>query len=53
MYKIDAAKMKILMWMCDKSMKNKIRNGHFQEHLRAAIIGNKIRETLLKWFMHV
>ena len=39
--------------MCGKTRKDKIRNGHFWEHLGVAQIDDKIRETELRWFRHV
>ena len=43
----------MLRWICGKIKKDKIRNELFQEHLGVAIIGDKIRESRLKWFGHV
>ena len=42
--------MRMLRWMCGKSRKDKIRNEGFREHLVVAMIGDKIRETCLRWF---
>ena len=53
MYKMDVADMRMLMWMCGKTRKDKIRNERLQEHLWVASMGDKIRETHLKWFGHV
>ena len=39
--------------MCGKTMNDKIRNEHFGEHLKVAIIGDKIIETHLRLFWHV
>ena len=38
--------------MCDKTRKDKIRNEQFREHLGVSI-GDKTRETHLRWFGHV
>lgn len=40
-------------WMCGKNSNDKIRNEIFQEHVDVASIGDKIRETHLRWFWHV
>ena len=45
--------MRMLKWMCSKIKKDKIRNWRFREHLVVASIGNKIRETHLRWLRHV
>ena len=39
--------------MRGKTKKNKIRNELFREQLGVATIGDKIRETSLRWFGHV
>ena len=51
--KMDVADMRMLMWMYGKTRNNRIKNECFREHLGVAIIGDKIRETCLKWFGHV
>ena len=38
-----------LRWMYGKT-RIKIVNERFREHLRVALIGDKIRETCLRWF---
>ena len=53
MHKMDVAEMTMLRWMCGKTRKDRIRNEHFRKHLGVAIIGDKIRETRLRWFGHV
>ena len=53
MHKMNVAKMRMLRWMCGKTRIDKIRNEHFREHLGVATIGDKIRETCLRWFGHV
>jgi hypothetical protein len=39
--------------MGNKIRKNKIRNEYFRKHLGIASISNKIRDTHLRWFVHV
>ena len=39
--------------MCAKIRKDKIRNERFRRHLEITTIGDKIRETHLRWFRHV
>ena len=54
MRKMDVVQMGMLRWMCNKTRKIKIINERFQEHLGiASSIGDKIRETCLRWFRHV
>ena len=50
---MEVSEMRMLSWMRDKTMKDKIRNGRFQEHLEVVSIGDKVRKTHLKWFGHV
>ena len=53
MHKMDVVERRMMMWMCSKTMKDKIRNEYFLEHLEVATIGDKIRETRLRWFGHI
>ena len=53
MHKIDVADMRMLRWMCGKTRKDKIKNERFQKHLGIVTIGDKIRQTHLRWFGHV
>eukprot|EP00268_Persea_americana_P067404 TRINITY_DN9272_c1_g1_i1.p1 TRINITY_DN9272_c1_g1~~TRINITY_DN9272_c1_g1_i1.p1 ORF type:complete len:103 (-),score=15.37 TRINITY_DN9272_c1_g1_i1:19-327(-) len=39
--------------MCGKSRKDEIKNECFQKNLGVASLGDKIRETCLRWFGHV
>ena len=52
MYKMDVTEMRMLMSMCGKTRKDKIRNECFREHLGVRTIRDKIRETRLRWFGH-
>lgn len=45
--------MRILRWMCGKTRKIKIKNEQLLEQLEVESIGEKIRETRLKWFEYV
>ena len=45
--------LRMLRWMCGKTRMDKIRNRRFQEHLRVASIGDKIRKTRLRGFQHI
>ena len=53
MHKIDVIEIRILMLVCGKIRKNKIRNECFREHLEVASIGDIIIEIHFKWFVHV
>ena len=53
MHKKEITEIRMLRWMCGKSRKDKIRNEQFREHLGVALVGNKIRETHLRWFRHI
>ena len=53
MHKLDVAEMRMWRWMCGETRKDKIRNECFQEHLGVTTIGDKIRETRLRWFGHI
>ena len=53
MYCKDVKEMRMLMWKCGKTFKDKIRNERFREHLVIASIGDTIGETRLRRFGHV
>ena len=50
MHKMDVAEMRMLRWMFGKTRKDQIQNERFREHLGVATIGDKFRETRLRWF---
>lgn len=50
---MSIANMRTLRWMCSKTRKNRIRNERTREHLGKASIGDKLRETPLRWFGHI
>lgn len=45
--------LRILRWILGKTRKDGIRNERLWEHLRVAIIGDKLREAHLRLFVHV
>ena len=51
MHKVSVVEMRMLMWMCGKTRKDRIKNECFREHLVS--IGDKKRKTHLRWFGHV
>ena len=53
MYKITVAKMRMLRWMRGKTKIDRIKIECFWEYLGVASIGDKLRETHLRWFGHV
>ena len=55
MHKISVVEMRMLRWTRDKTRKDRIRNECYRENLGVALasIGDKIRETRLRWFGHV
>ena len=53
MHKMDVAQIRMMMWMCGKTRRKKIRSERFREHYGVASIWVKIRETHLRWFGHV
>ena len=43
----------LLLYSSRKIRKDKIRNERFRGHLGLVLIGDKIRETRLRWFGHI
>ena len=52
MHKMSLVEMWMLIWMCGKTNKDRIRNEQLGV-LRVASIGDKLRETRFRWFEHV
>ena len=45
--------MRILRWICGKTLKDRIRNKHIVEMVGVAPIEDKMRENRLWWFGHI
>ena len=53
MHKMSVIETTMLRWTHSKTGKGRIKNEHFWEHLGVASIGDKIRETHVRWFGYV
>jgi len=51
--KIKVAKMRMWLWICGKTIRDKIRNDHIKMRVRAAPIVVKMVGNKLMWFGHV
>nr|GEV45785.1 retrovirus-related Pol polyprotein LINE-1 [Tanacetum cinerariifolium] len=51
--RVEVAKLRILRWICGKTMIDMIPNGVFRVELDVNSIVNKMRERRLRWFRHV
>lgn len=47
------ADMRMLIWMCVHTREDKIRNKDIRGKVEVTSVGNKMRETGLRWFEHV
>ena len=45
--------MHMLHWMCDNTMRDKVRNEDIRTKIGVSSIKEKIRENRLRWFGHV
>jgi len=51
--RLTLAEMRMIRWMCGYTRIDRIRNGVIRDFVKVAPIGDKIRETRLRWFGHV
>lgn len=51
--KLKVAEMRMLRWMCGHTRLDKIRNEVIRDKVGVASIGDKLRESRLRWFGHV
>ena len=50
---MSVAEMRMWMWMCNKTTKDKTRNANIRNMLEVAPIDDKLRENRLRWFGHI
>ena len=51
--KLEVTEMRMLRWMCGRTLLDRIPTGVFRKELRVAPISDNIREGRLRWFGHV
>ncbi|KAI0497209.1 hypothetical protein KFK09_020431 [Dendrobium nobile] len=51
--KLSVAEMRMLRWMSDFTLRDRIRNEHIRGKVRVAPVEDKIRESRLRWFGHI
>ena len=52
-HKMEVTEMRMLRWMCGRTLMDRIRNQEFRDILGVAPISGKMREHRLRWFSHV
>lgn len=53
MNKISVAEIRMVRWMCGKTMSDRIRNGIIREMVGVVHTQDKLRENRLRWFGHI
>ena len=51
--KLEVTEMRMLIWMCSHTTKDRIYNDHIRERVGVASITEKMVENRLRWFEHV
>ncbi|XP_071713464.1 uncharacterized protein [Rutidosis leptorrhynchoides] len=51
--RMDVTEMRMLRWICGKTMLDMIPSSVFRENLKVRSIVDKLREERLRWFRHV
>ena len=51
--KLSVTEMRMLRWICGKTLKDRIQNEHIWEMVGVASIEYKMRENWLWWFRHI
>ena len=50
---MNVTKIRMLRWMCGKSMRDRIRNEHIREMVGIPSTKDKVRENRLRWFGYI
>ena len=50
---MKVTEIRMLRWMCDNTLMDRIKNHEFRDRLGVAPISAKVRENRLRWFGHV